>query len=42
MERMIPISIHQTIMAAQETPTKAILALIDTMDLLAGYIMFLV
>ena len=42
MERVVPMRIHQTIAAAQETPTEAILALIYTTDLLAGYTSFLV
>ncbi len=37
VERMVPMSIHQAITAAQETPTEAILALIHTRGLLAGY-----
>jgi hypothetical protein len=42
MKRMVPMSIHQAIAAAQETPTEAVLALIHTTDLLAGYTIFLV
>lgn len=42
MERMVLVSIHQAITAAQKTPTEAILALIHTMDLLAGHTKFLV
>jgi hypothetical protein len=42
MKRMVPMSIHQAITAAQETPTEAVLALIHTTDLLARYTTFLV
>jgi hypothetical protein len=42
MKRMVPMSIHQAIMAAQETLTEAVLALIHITDLLAEYTIFLV
>lgn len=39
---MATMNIHQAIVAAQEAPIKAILALIHAADLLAGYTEFLV
>lgn len=42
MERIIPMSIHQAITAAQETPAEAILTLVHPTDRLAGCTKFLV
>jgi hypothetical protein len=36
MEGMVVVALHQTIAASQETPAHAILALVDSINLLAG------
>lgn len=36
MEGMVVVALHQTIVALQETPNHAILALVDSINLLAG------
>jgi hypothetical protein len=42
MERMVLMSIYQTITAAQEPSTKTILALIHAIELLAGNTKFVI